>query len=77
MSPGRPWAGRPSFGVELPGAGHRNRERPQRVLDLDRGRMVRQDLGQTAVRHWAFVQVGAHQRHATSPQPRIDEGGRS
>jgi hypothetical protein len=51
-------------GIEYVGTGHHHRERPQRVLDLDRALMASQDLGKSAVGLRRLIEVGAVKHHA-------------
>src|SRR6185312_16228795 len=57
--------------IELVLAGHRDRERTQRMLHLDRTRVLGQHLRQPAIGHRTFIEVGAYQRHAARLQPGV------
>src|SRR6266446_2460397 len=57
--------------IELPLAGHRHRERPQSMKHLYAAGMLRDHVRKTPIGHRAFVQVGAHQCHATPLEPGI------
>ena len=60
--------------ITVASARHGDRERAQRVLHLDRARVLGQHLRQPAVGHRAFVEVRANQRHATRLQPGVHLG---
>src|SRR5882757_7616751 len=62
--------------VELVLARHGDSERTQRVLHPDRTAVLGQHLRQPAIGHRAFIEVGAHQRHAARLQPGVHLGPR-
>src|SRR5215831_16161340 len=57
--------------IELALAGHRDRERPQRVEHPHRGGMMGENLRKPAICHRTFVEVSPHQNDAALPQPAI------
>ena len=57
--------------IELARAGHRDRERPQRVQHLHAAGMLRQYLRQPPMSHRAFVEIGADERDTAALQPGV------